>query len=193
MKRKQNTSYGNTKPIKPLWWLNYVDPYFCNLVSIKKLINGQQAIYLIFKYILQKFTCKFKLWLFWSFQMYWTIPQTLRKKLTLTSKKKSNGDLSLATLTASFVILVLHYVYIKTVIRCKKKNAFLIKTDANLSKTVSDSPEHVLQTIYNRLIKSETLSVFLFFSLKETQIQRLMSLCWFLFIICNFDFFGDGI
>lgn len=83
----------------------------------------------------------------------------------------SNGDLSLATLAASFVILVLHYVYIKTVIRCKKKNAFLIKTDANLSKTVLDSPEHVLQTIYNRLIKSETLSVFLFFSLKETQIQ----------------------
>lgn len=105
----------------------------------------------------------------------------------------SNGDLSLATLTASFVILVLHYVYIKTVIRWKKKSAFLIKTDANLSKTVSDSPVHVSQTIYNRLIKSETLSVFLFFSLKETQIQWLMSLCWFLFIICNFDFFGDGI
>lgn len=74
----------------------------------------------------------------------------------------SNGGLSLATLTASFVILVLHYVYIKTVIRCKKK-AFLIKTDANLSKTVLDSSEHVSQTIYNRLIKSETLSVFLFF------------------------------
>lgn len=82
----------------------------------------------------------------------------------------SNGDLSLATLTASFVILVLHYVYIKTVIRCQKK-ACLIKTDANLSKTVLDSSEHVSQTIYNRLIKSETLSVFLFFSLKETQIQ----------------------
>lgn len=46
----------------------------------------------------------------------------------------------------------------------QKKNAFLIKTDANLSKTVSDSPEHVSQTIYNRLIKSETLSVFLFFT-----------------------------
>lgn len=125
MKRKQNTSYGNTKPIKPLWGFNYVDPYFCNLVSIEKLMNGQQAIYLIFKYILQKFTCKFKLWLFSSFQMYWTIPQTLRKKLTLTSKKiisASNGDLSLATLAASFVILVLHYVYIKTVIRCKKKS-----------------------------------------------------------------------
>lgn len=58
MKKKQNTSYGNTKPIKPLWGFNYVDPYFCNLVSIEKLMNGQQAIYLIFKYILQKFTCK---------------------------------------------------------------------------------------------------------------------------------------
>lgn len=166
MKRKQNTSYGNTNPIKPLWGFNYVAPYFCNLVSIKKLINGQQAIYLIFKYILQKFTCKFKLWLFSSFQMYWTIPQTLRKKLTLTSKKKSNGDLSLATLAASFVILVLHYVY-KNCHTMQKKNAFLIKTDANLSKTVSDSPEHVLQTIYNRLIKSETLSVFLFFFTKR--------------------------
>lgn len=165
MKRKQNTSYGNTNPIKPLWGFNYVAPYFCNLVSIKKLINGQQAIYLIFKYILQKFTCKFKLWLFSSFQMYWTIPQTLRKKLTLTSKKiisESNGDLSLATLTASFVILVLHYVY-KNCHTMQKKSAFLIKTDANLSKTVLDSSEHVLQTIYNRLIKSETLSVFLFF------------------------------
>lgn len=165
MKRKQNTSYGNTNPIKPLWGFNYVAPYFCNLVSIKKLINGQQAIYLIFKYILQKFTCKFKLWLFSSFQMYWTIPQTLRKKLTLTSKKiisASNGDLSLATLAASFVILVLHYVY-KNCHTMPKKSAFLIKTDANLSKTVLDSSEHVSQTIYNRLIKSETLSVFLFF------------------------------
>lgn len=96
------------------------------------------------------------------------------QKETLTLKKiisASNGDLSLATLAASFVILVLHYVYIKTVIRCKKKSAFLIKTDANLSKTVLDSSKHVSQTIYNRLIKSETLSVFLFFSLKETQIQ----------------------
>lgn len=162
MKRKQNTSYGNTNPIKPLWGFNYVAPYFCNLVSIKKLINGQQAIYLIFKYILQKFTCKFKLWLFSSFQMYWTIPQTLRKKLTLTSKKKSNGGLSLATLAASFVILVLHYVY-KNCHTMQKKSAFLIKTDANLSKTVLDSSEHVSQTIYNRLIKSVTLSVFLFF------------------------------
>lgn len=78
----------------------------------------------------------------------------------------SNGDLSLATLTASFVILVLHYVY-KNCHTMQKKNAFLIKTDANLSKTVSDSPEHVLQTIYNRLIKSETLSVFLFFFTKR--------------------------
>lgn len=46
----------------------------------------------------------------------------------------------------------------------QKKSAFLIKTDANLSKTVLDSSEHVSQTIYNRLIKSETLSVFLFFT-----------------------------
>lgn len=95
------------------------------------------------------------------------------KKETLTLKKiisASNGDLSLATLAASFVILVLHYVY-KNCHTMQKKSAFLIKTDANLSKTVLDSSEHVSQTIYNRLIKSETLSVFLFFSLKETQIQ----------------------
>lgn len=74
----------------------------------------------------------------------------------------SNGDLSLATLAASFVILVLQYVY-KNCHTMQKKSAFLIKTDANLSKTVLDSSEHVSQTIYNRLIKSETLSVFLFF------------------------------
>lgn len=77
-------------------------------------------------------------------------------------KKIISASNGVATLAASFVILVLHYVY-KNCHTMQKKSAFLIKTDANLSKTVLDSSEHVSQTIYNRLIKSETLSVFLFF------------------------------